>query len=79
MPIASSGFVRLSLVPRVFLILMPLTITAARLHAHSVDTVDATQEVNRCLRLVNVAAARRDSSRRSPALARRRAPAAHTR
>jgi hypothetical protein len=79
MRIALRRGVRVSLVPRLLLIVMPLTITAARLHAHSVDAVDATQEVNRCLRLVNVAAAKRHTSRRSPTAARKRTPAAHMR
>jgi hypothetical protein len=58
--------VRVPLVARIVVILTPLTMTAARLHAHTVDAVDATQEMNRCLRLVNVAAAgKRQSSRRS--------------
>jgi hypothetical protein len=44
---------------RFVLILTVLSTSAARLHAHTVDAVDATQEMNRCLRLVNVAASRR--------------------
>jgi len=48
------------------LILLPLTTTAARLHAHRVDAPDlATQEVNRCLRLVKIAASRRQADRRA--------------
>jgi hypothetical protein len=35
--------------------------SATRLHAHHADAVDATQEMNRCLRLVNVATARRQT------------------
>lgn len=42
--------------------LMPLTTSAVRLHARSVDGPDAvTQEVTRCLRLVRVAASRRSA------------------
>jgi hypothetical protein len=59
MGIAVSGSVRTSLAPRIVLILTVLSITAARLHGHTVDAVDLTQEVNRCLRLVKVAASRR--------------------
>jgi hypothetical protein len=72
--------VHVPLVARIIVILTPLTITAARLHAHTVDAVDATQEMNRCLRLVNVAAAKRQSSRRSldPAAAANRRAARST-
>jgi hypothetical protein len=64
--VASAVDVRVPLVARIIVILTPLTITAARLHAHTVvDAVDATQEMNRCLRLVNVAAGKRQSSRGS--------------
>jgi hypothetical protein len=44
------------------LILLPLTTTATRLHAHALGAPDvATQEMNRCLRLVKIAASRRQS------------------
>jgi hypothetical protein len=46
-------------VGRFVLILTMLGGTAARLHAHTVDALDASQEVNRCLRIVKVAASRR--------------------
>jgi hypothetical protein len=62
MSVASSVGVRVPLVARIVVILTPLSVTAVRLHAHSVDAVDATQEMNRCLRLVNVAAGKRQSS-----------------
>jgi len=42
---------------------MPIVTCAGRIHAHIVDAPDAiTQEVNQCLRLVNVAASRRAPS-----------------
>jgi hypothetical protein len=48
---------------RVVLMLMPLTTSAVRLHARSADGPDAvTQEVTKCLRLVRVAASRRNAS-----------------
>jgi hypothetical protein len=46
---------------RIALILMTLVGSATRLHAHHADAVDATQEMNRCLRLVNVATGRRQT------------------
>jgi hypothetical protein len=46
------------------LILVPLTTTATRLHAHRCEAPDvATQEVNRCLNLVKIAASRRQTGR----------------
>jgi hypothetical protein len=49
---------------RILLILVPLCTTANRLHAHQLQSPDvATQEVNRCLRLVNIAASRKQASR----------------
>ena len=67
MRIALSVGLRVPLIVRIVPILSALSVTAARLHAHSVDTVDATQEVNRCLRLVNMASSRRHrSSARAP-------------
>jgi len=48
------------------LILLPLTTTATRLHAHRCEAPDlATQEVNRCLNLVKIAASRRQANRGS--------------
>ncbi|MBW8838261.1 MAG: hypothetical protein JF602_00145 [Gemmatimonadetes bacterium] len=45
------------------LMIAPIVTCAARIHAHVVDAPDAiTQEVNQCLRLVNVAASRRPAS-----------------
>jgi len=45
---------------RVILIVVPLVTCAARIRSHLVVAPDAiTQEVNQCLRLVNVAASRR--------------------
>jgi hypothetical protein len=42
------------------LMMMPMVTCAARIHAHVVDAPDTiTQELNQCLRLVNVAASRR--------------------
>jgi hypothetical protein len=50
-------------VARVILMIAPIVTCAARIHAHVVDAPDAiTQEVNQCLRLVNVAASRRPTS-----------------
>jgi hypothetical protein len=47
---------------RVVLISMPIVTCAARIHAHVVDAPDAiTQEVTQCLRLVKVAASRRQT------------------
>jgi hypothetical protein len=48
---------------RAVLMMMPIVTCAARIHAHIVDAPEAiTQEVNQCLRLVNVAASRRPTS-----------------
>jgi hypothetical protein len=42
--------------------MVPVVTTAARIHAHVVDAPDAiTQELNQCLRLVKVAASRRQT------------------
>jgi len=47
---------------RVVLMMMPIVTSAARIHAHVVEAPDElTQELNRCLRLVNVAASRRQT------------------
>jgi hypothetical protein len=43
--------------------LIALTASAARFHAHAIDGCDAAQEMNRCLRLVNVAASRRQTEK----------------
>jgi len=51
-------------VARIVLILLPLATTAARLHGHHVDAPDlATQEVNRCLNLIKIAASKRGDER----------------
>ncbi len=58
---------------RLVLILLPLTTTATRLHAHGAAAPDlATQEVNRCLNLIKIAASKRGDGRKlaSGALAR---------
>jgi len=45
---------------RTTLILIPLFTSAARLHAHAIETpVAVTQELNRCLMMVRTAASRR--------------------
>ena len=50
---------------RLVLILLPLTTTASRLHAHTVTPPDlATQEVNRCLNLIKIAASKRGEGRK---------------
>lgn len=50
-------------VARVILVVAPIVTCAARIHARVVEAPDAiTQEVNQCLRLVNVAASRRPIS-----------------
>jgi len=41
--------------------LVPATTCAARLHAHSIAPVDATQELTRCLRTVRLVLARREN------------------
>jgi len=46
---------------RLVLSVIALVGSATRLHAHHADAVDATQEMNRCLRLVNVATSRRQT------------------
>ena len=44
------------------LILLPLTTTASRLHAHTLDAPDlATEEMNRCMRLIRIAASKRQT------------------
>jgi hypothetical protein len=50
---------------RFALILLPLTTTATRLHALRVEAPDlATQEVNRCLNLIKIAASKRGDGRK---------------
>jgi hypothetical protein len=52
--------VRIGPFGRVALIMMQLTMCAARVHAHPADAPDVTtQEVNKCLRLVRISASRR--------------------
>jgi hypothetical protein len=50
---------------RAALILLPLVTTATTIHAHRLAPDLATQEMNRCLKLVRIAASRRKSSRAS--------------
>jgi hypothetical protein len=48
---------------RVMLMLLPLVASTARLHAHNADTpIAVTQELNRCLTMVRIAATRRPLS-----------------
>jgi len=62
---------------RTALILIPLTTSAARLHAHAVQTpVGVTQEVNRCLLIVRSAASRRGSQNKFASASRAIAPVA---
>ena len=47
-------------VSRAFLMLIPLVICVGRVHVHAVESPGAlTQEVNRCLTMVRIAATRR--------------------
>jgi len=49
---------------RIVLMLMMLGTSASRLHAHAADAPDQlTREVNGCLRLVRIAASRREPMR----------------
>ena len=59
---------------QVTLTIVPIVTSAGRIHAHVVDAPDAiTQELNQCMRLVNVAASRRTvRGARQSAAARRR-------
>jgi hypothetical protein len=62
---------------RAILILVPLTTSAARLHAHAVQTpLGVTQELNRCLLIVRTAASRRVSQNKVASAARVVRPAA---
>jgi hypothetical protein len=55
-----SAIVFLRVVVRPTLILLPLLTSAVRVNAHTVQTpIGVTQEVNRCLTVVRVAASRR--------------------
>jgi hypothetical protein len=59
------GSVQFRAAARLALILLPLTTTATRLHAHTVAAPDlATQEVNRCLNLIKIAASKRGDGRK---------------
>jgi len=52
---------------RTTLILIPLFTSAARLHAHSIQTpLAVTQELNRCLMIVRTAASRRGAQAKHP-------------
>ena len=56
---------------RTILILIPLTTSAVRLHAHSVQTpIGVTQELNRCLMIVRSATSRRGAANKFAAAAR---------
>jgi len=48
---------------RAIVMLVPATTCAARLHAHLIPAVDATQELTRCLRTVRLVIARREDKR----------------
>jgi hypothetical protein len=50
-----------NLVLRLALTVIALVGSATRLHAHHADAIDTAQEMNRCLRLVNVATTRRQT------------------
>jgi hypothetical protein len=53
---------------RAALMLMPLVASTVRLHAHSAETpIAVTQELNRCLTMVRIAATRRPASQRCSA------------
>jgi hypothetical protein len=65
----------LKLATRTALILIPLTTSAARLHAHAVQTpLGVTQEVNRCLLIVRTAASRRGAQNKFASATRVIAP-----
>ena len=69
------GGVFLRFATRTALILIPLTTSAARLHAHTVQTpVGVTQEVNRCLIIVRSATSRRGAQNRFASASRVVAP-----
>jgi len=47
---------------RVMLMLLPLMASTARLHAHTETPIAVTQELNRCLTMVRIAATRRPAA-----------------
>ena len=59
-PLASMVGVRTPVL-RLALVMIALVGSATRLHAHHADAVDTAQEMNRCLRLVNVVTTRRET------------------
>lgn len=64
MGFASTVRVRCPAALRMAIVLVPLSTTATRLHEHRLEAPDvATQELNRCLKLVNIAASRRRGDR----------------
>jgi len=74
-PLAFPVRVFLRFATRTALILIPLTTSAARLHAHTVQTpVSVTQELNRCLLLVRSATSRRGSQNKFVSASRAIAP-----
>ena len=75
MPLAFAVRVFIRFATRTALILIPLTTSAARLHAHTLQTpVGVTQEVNRCLLLVRSATSRRGSHNKFVSATRAIAP-----
>jgi len=75
MPLPFPVRVFLRFATRTALILIPLTTSAARLHAHTVQTpVSVTQELNRCLLLVRSATSRRGSQNKFVSASRAIAP-----
>jgi hypothetical protein len=58
---ALASIVGVRTVLRLTLFVIAVVGSATRLHAHHADAVDATQEMNRCLRLVNLATTRRET------------------
>jgi hypothetical protein len=51
-------------IPRAFLMFIPLVICVGRVHGHAVANPGAlTQEVNRCLTMVRIAATRRSPTK----------------
>lgn len=65
--LALSSSVRLPLIARVVMFTVPLLTCAGRIHARAVESPDRmTQEVNRCLNMVRVAASRRQARLATP-------------
>ena len=63
---------------RTVLILIPLTTSAVRLHAHAVQTpIGVTQELNRCLKIVRSATSRRGAANKFAGAARVSATSAY--